>query len=145
MDESDGTERVVATAAALEAIRRLRAAVGPLMFYQSGGCCDGSLPMCFRDGELIVGDRDLLLGTLDGCPFYIDARQFEAWKTSRLTLDVDEGFPQGFSLAAGDDAHFVTRTEICTGAVLARIAPPQRGRRGQAESMSRITASTDSP
>ncbi len=112
MTDRDDPQPVVATEAALKAIRRLRAAVGPVMFFQSGGCCDGSVPMCFRDGEFLVADRDLLLGTLDGCPFYIDPRQFEAWRAPVLTLDVEPGLPEGFSLPAGDDAHFVTRSRM---------------------------------
>ena len=62
-----------------------------MMFFQSGGCCDGSLPMCFDDGEFIIGDHDVLLGHVGGCPFYIDHRQFEAWKHTQLILDVGEG------------------------------------------------------
>ena len=112
MNDRDDRQPVVATEAALKAIRRLRAAVGPVMFFQSGGCCDGSVPMCFRDGEFVVADWDLLLGTLDGCPFYIDPRQFEAWNAPSLTLDVEPGLPEGFSLPAGDDAHFVTRSRV---------------------------------
>jgi uncharacterized protein (DUF779 family) len=104
---------VVATEAALEAIRRLQGQRGAIMFFQSGGCCDGSLPMCFDDGELIVGDDDVLLGEVGGCPFYIDHRQWEAWKHMPLILDVAPGEPEGFSLGAGPDAHFVTRSEVC--------------------------------
>jgi uncharacterized protein (DUF779 family) len=105
--------RVVATAAARQAIRRLRAVRGPLMFHQSGGCCDGSLPICLDEGELLVGDGDVLLGEIDGCAFYIDARQDAAWGKPELILDVEPGAPEGFSLAAGDDHHFVTRTPSC--------------------------------
>ena len=105
---------VVATPAALAAVARLVAERGPVMFFQSGGCCDGSLPMCFDDGELIVGDHDVLLGELGGCPFYIDGRQYELWKHTQLILDVGEGAPEGFSLAAGDDRHFITRSRVCS-------------------------------
>jgi len=82
------------------------------MFYQSGGCCDGSLPMCFDDGELIVSDGDVLLGLVGGCPFYIDSRQYEVWKGTQLILDVGEGEPEGFSLAAEADKHFITRSRV---------------------------------
>ena len=92
---------------------------GPIMFFQSGGCCDGSLPMCFDDGELVIGDRDVLLGTVGGCPFYIDDRQYEVWKHTQLILDVGEGAPEGFSLPAGEDAHFVTRSRV--------FGPAERG------------------
>jgi len=97
---------VVATPAALEAIARL-VARGPVMFFQSGGCCDGSLPMCFADGA----------------PFYIDHRQYEAWKHTQLILDVGDGEPEGFSLAAGPDGHFITRSRVCSSPP---AAPPAR-------------------
>ena len=75
--QADPSPRVVATESAVAEIRRLRDEHGPLMFFQSGGCCDGSSPMCFPDGELLLGPNDLLLGEVDGCPFYIDADQDE--------------------------------------------------------------------
>jgi uncharacterized protein (DUF779 family) len=104
--------RVVATAAALEAIGDLVAERGRLMFFQSGGCCDGSLPMCFDLGELVVSDHDVLLGEVGGCPFYIDHRQYAAWQHTQLILDVSEGVPEGFSLAAGEHQHFVTNSRL---------------------------------
>jgi uncharacterized protein len=113
--------RVTATPAALEAIGRLEAERGPIMFFQSGGCCDGSLPMCFEAGELVLGDNDVLLGEVGGSPFYIDHRQYQAWRHTRLILDVGEGEPEGFSLAAGPDAHFVVRSEVLTPAELAAL------------------------
>jgi uncharacterized protein (DUF779 family) len=106
--------RVEATLAARQAITRLLAVRGgPVMFVQSGGCCAGSTPMCFPAGELIIGDIDVLLGEIDGCPFYIDSRLDEAWGRDRLVLDVAAGPPEGFSLAAGDNLHFVTRSARC--------------------------------
>jgi uncharacterized protein (DUF779 family) len=111
--------RVEATSAARQAITRLRAVQGgPVMFVQSGGCCAGSTPMCYPAGELIIGDIDVLLGEIDGCPFYIDSRLDDAWGRDGLVLDVTHGPPEGFSLAAGDDLHFVTRSAAC--------APPRR-------------------
>jgi uncharacterized protein (DUF779 family) len=101
---------VIATKAARLAVRRLRAVRGPLMFVQSAGCCGGSAPMCFPRGEYLTGPGDLLLGSVEGCPFYIDRRLYEAWHPGRLVLDVEPGSPEGFSLAAGDGLHFVTRT-----------------------------------
>lgn len=80
------------------------------MFAQSAGCCGGSAPMCFPRGEYLTGPGDLLLGSVEGCPFYIDRRLYEAWHPGRLVLDVEPGDPEGFSLAAGDGLHFVTRT-----------------------------------
>lgn len=108
------TGRLTATPAAREAIRGLRAARGPIMFVQSGGCCAGSVPMCFPDGEFAVGPADTLLGEIDGCPFYIDTRLDAAWGTQQFVIDVAPGEPEGFSLAAGEDLHFVTRSTTCT-------------------------------
>jgi uncharacterized protein (DUF779 family) len=113
---------VVATPAALEAIARLVEERGPIMFFQSGGCCDGSLPICFDDGEFLVGPHDVLLGEVGGAPFYIDHRQHEVWKHTQLILDVGEGEPEGFSLAAGEGRHFITRSRVCS-------RPPEPGRR----------------
>ncbi len=113
MTEPSVAAPVIATAAARAAIATLTSRRGPIMFFQSGGCCDGSLPMCFADGELLVGDNDVLLGIIDGCPFYIAAAQYQAWKHTQLILDVEPGAPEGFSLPAGlDDAHFVTRSRV---------------------------------
>ncbi len=106
--------RITATPAARAAIAGLRATVGgAVMFVQSGGCCAGSTPMCFRDGEFLVGAGDALLGDIDGCPFYIDAQLDRAWGHDRFVLDVAEGRPEGFSLGAGDGRHFVTRSSGC--------------------------------
>jgi uncharacterized protein len=113
--------RVVATTAALEAIRELRKEHDSVLFFQSGGCCDGSVPMCFADDEFIVGDRDVLLGFVGGCPFYIDHRLYETWKSSQLILDVADGDPEGFSRSAGRGRHFVTQSRTCPEDTL---APP---------------------
>jgi uncharacterized protein (DUF779 family) len=104
--------RVVATDAALEAIDRITAERGPVLFFQSGGCCDGSLPICFGVGEFTIGSHDVRLGTVGGSDFYMDHRQFEAWKHTQLVLDVGVGEPEGFSIAAGPDAHFITRSRV---------------------------------
>jgi uncharacterized protein (DUF779 family) len=93
------------------------------MFFQSGGCCDGSLPICFDAGELIVGDHDVLLGELGGCPFYIDERQYEVWKHTQLILDVGDGEPEGFSLPAGDGKHFITVSRVCSPGELGARKP----------------------
>ena len=114
MDERVAEPPVVATPAALDAIARMVAQRGPLMLFQSGGCCDGSLPICFDAGELIVGDHDVLLGELGGCPFYIDERQYEVWKHTQLILDVGDGEPEGFSLPAGAGKHFITVSRVCS-------------------------------
>ena len=113
--------RVIATPAALHSIDRLVAERGQIMFFQSGGCCDGSLPMCFDRGELIISDHDVLLGTVGGCPFYIDGRQYEVWRHTQLILDVGEGSPEGFSLPAGEDKHFITRSRVLSPSELAEL------------------------
>ena len=102
-------DRIVATEAARAELGRLKAENGPLMLFQSGGCCDGSLPICLLDGELTVGAGDVLLGEVEGCPVYIGAEQYERWHRPALVLDVGKGAPEGFSLG-GSDWHFVTRT-----------------------------------
>ncbi|HKS49852.1 MAG TPA: DUF779 domain-containing protein [Amycolatopsis sp.] len=102
-------EVLTATRAARDAVRRLRAARGgPVMFVQSAGCCAGSVPMCFDEGEFPVGSNDLLLGEIEGCPFYIDAALHKAWGGMSLVLDVAPGHAEGFSLSAGDGLRFVT-------------------------------------
>jgi hypothetical protein len=113
MDRQRPEPAVIATPLALEAIIRLVAERGPVLFFQSGGCCDGSLPICFADGEFLIGDRDVRLGDVGGCPFYIDARQYEVWKHTQLILDLGEGEPEGFSLGAGDGRYFITRSRVC--------------------------------
>ena len=106
--------RITATPAARTAVAALSAARGaPVMFVQSGGCCAGSIPMCFPFGEFKVGAVDILLGDIDGSPFYIDRRLDEAWRQDVFLLDVAEGAPEGFSLAAGEDLHFVTLSPAC--------------------------------
>jgi hypothetical protein len=115
---------VIATQAALEAIAGLVRERGAVMFYQSGGCCDGSLPMCFDEGEFLLADQDVLLGEVSGCPFYIDFRQYEVWKHTQLILDVGEGDPEGFSLAAAEGKHFITKSKICAGPLASPIPRP---------------------
>jgi uncharacterized protein (DUF779 family) len=103
-------QRITATPAALQAIKRLRAARGgPVMFVQSGGCCAGSVPMCFPAGEFLTGQGDVLLGEIEGCPFYVAADLDRALGHPSLTLDVAPGQPEGFSLGPGAGEHFITR------------------------------------
>jgi uncharacterized protein (DUF779 family) len=102
--------RVTATPAALEVIGRLRADHGPLMFFQSGGCCDGTSPMCLEAGELPLAPSDVELGRIGDAPFYIDGDQDERWGRPHFEIDVAPGAAEGFSLEGVLDVHFVTRT-----------------------------------
>ncbi|HLY48429.1 MAG TPA: DUF779 domain-containing protein [Solirubrobacteraceae bacterium] len=101
---------VAATRAALEVIHRLEAAHGPLIFFQSGGCCDGSAPMCLTEDDLPAAPGDLLLGRIGNAPFYIDGEQYERWRRPRFLIDVSPGAAEGFSLEGLEGVHFVTRT-----------------------------------
>lgn len=100
-------QQVVATDAALAALRNLMATFGPLMLFQSGGCCDGSSPICLAEGELLLGPNDLLLGEVGGVPFYIDGEQYERWNRPQLVLDVGRGPAEGFSLEGLAGIHFL--------------------------------------
>lgn len=104
---------IAATEKALWKIAELTALHGPLMFHQSGGCCDGSAPMCYVQGEFKLGARDVLLGRVGGCPFYMGGDQYERWKHTRLILDLVPGRGSGFSLEAPDGVRFLIRSELC--------------------------------
>lgn len=109
------TEIVSATRAALEVIHRLEAAHGQLMFFQSGGCCDGSSPICLQQGDMPLGDNDLRLGEIGGTPFFIDEDQYERWGRPRFLIDVASGAADGFSLEGLEGVHFLTRTPESPG------------------------------
>ena len=102
--------RVVATAAALAFISELEHRYGAVMFHQSGGCCDGSAPMCYPMGDFLVGDSDVLLGRIGDAPFYMSAAQSEYWKHTQLIIDVVEGNGGMFSLDNGTGRRFLTRS-----------------------------------
>jgi uncharacterized protein len=104
--------QVTATEAALSLIERLRAKHGQLMFHQSGGCCDGSSPMCYPLGEFMTGDQDVLLGTVGDTPFYIGRAQFEYWKHTQIVLDVVPGRGGMFSLEGPEGVRFLTRSRV---------------------------------
>ena len=109
-------ERVAATPAAIALLRVLQAQHGPLVFHQSGGCCDGSAPMCYPRGEFRIGQRDVFLGTIADTPFYIGAEQFEYWQHTHLTVDVVPGRGSGFSVEAPEGVRFLTRSRLFTDA-----------------------------
>jgi uncharacterized protein (DUF779 family) len=115
-------DRVTATPAALALIATLTGEYGPILFHQSGGCCDGSSPMCYPSGEFIVGDRDVKLGEVGGAPVYIGAAQFELWRHTQLILDVTPGRGGMFSLDNGREVRFLTRGRVFSEAELAGLA-----------------------
>jgi uncharacterized protein len=125
--------RVAVTPEAADLLRRLRAEHGPLMFHQSGGCCDGSSPMCYPLGEFATGPSDVLLGSLaiDGAadpngavPVWMSAAQFEYWRHTHLTIDVVPGRGGGFSLEAPLGVRFLIRSRMLTDEELAALDQP---------------------
>jgi uncharacterized protein (DUF779 family) len=124
--------RALITEAAARLLRTLQERHGALMFHQSGGCCDGSSPMCYPDGEFLVGDRDVLLDVLDvgdGVPVWISGSQFEAWKHTQLVVDVVPGRGGGFSLETPEGMRFLSRGRAYTDVEnrLLATAPPVTG------------------
>ena len=123
-------ERVLVTPEAAAVIDRLRAVRGAVMFHQSGGCCDGSSPMCYPEGEFKVGAQDVRLGTIDGAAFYMGAAQFEYWERTQLIIDVVPGRGSGFSLEAPEGVRFLTRSRVFTGDEVAQLQRQPRPHRG---------------
>jgi len=124
------TSRALITAAAADLLGTLQKRHGALMFHQSGGCCDGSSPMCYPDGDFIVGDRDILLAVLDvgdGVPVWISGPQFEAWKHTQLVIDVVPGRGGGFSLESPEGMRFLSRGRVFTDEETAALAAPITG------------------
>lgn len=115
------TPRVTATPAALALIERLREKHGPLMFHQSGGCCDGSSPMCYPHGEFLVGQADVLIGEIGDTPFYMGRAQFQAWKHTQLIIDVVQGRGGMFSLEGPEGVRFLTRSRVFSEAEMAEL------------------------
>lgn len=113
MSVADPAHRVTATPAAHEMLQRLEDAHGPLLLFQSGGCCDGSSPICVTQDELPIGPNDVLLGELGSVPFYIDSDQDERWNRPSFILDVAPGPAEGFSLEGLEGVHFVAGSGSC--------------------------------
>lgn len=105
--------KVSATDAARDLLREIVADHGPVMFHQSGGCCDGSSPMCYPAGEFLLGEGDVKLGEIDGAPFYIGGLQAAAWEGTDLTIDAVSGRGGMFSLDNGRERRFLVRSTIC--------------------------------
>ncbi|WP_306367246.1 DUF779 domain-containing protein [Nocardiopsis sp. CC223A] len=126
MDAGADVERVAVTDAAAALLRDLRAEHGPLMFHQSGGCCDGSSPMCYPAGEFRTGASDVHLGDLDPgtpepVPVWMSRSQFELWSHTHLTIDVVPGRGAGFSLEAPTGNRFLIRSRLMTDAEAERL------------------------
>ncbi|WP_432560267.1 DUF779 domain-containing protein [Granulicoccus sp. GXG6511] len=125
--------RALVTVAAAELLRSLHGDHGPLMFHQSGGCCDGSAPMCYPDGDFIIGDRDVLLGRVDvgagvpPIPVWISGSQYAAWRHTQLIVDVVPGRGAGFSLEAPTGQRFLTRSRVIPGDLLRELPEPLTG------------------
>ena len=113
--------RVIATPVAVDLIERLRALHGELFFHQSGGCCDGSAPMCYPAGEFRIGQQDIRLGAIAGCEFYMGAAQFEYWAHTQLIIDVVPGRGAGFSLEAPEGVRFLTRSRVFVEAEMVEL------------------------
>lgn len=129
LDATGPIARVTATAEAVDLIDRLVAVHGPVLFHQSGGCCDGSSPMCYPRGEFLVGESDVLLGVLpdpSGSPFYMWVPQFEYWSHTHLTLDVVPGRGSGFSLEAPEGVRFLIRSRLFTDEEAEGLTEPVR-------------------
>ena len=121
--------RISCTSEAKNLIQELQAKHGDLMFHQSGGCCDGSSPMCYPKGEFKVGAQDIYLGEIEKCPVYIGAKQFVFWEHTHLIIDAVSGRGQGFSLEAPEGMRFLTRSRLYTDEEKIKLQqnPPLRG------------------
>lgn len=130
---TDATQaRVAVTSEAADLVRRLTEAHGPVMFHQSGGCCDGSAPMCYPDGDFLLGGADVHLGDLDvgldrGVPVWMSKAQFEYWSHTHLTIDVVQGRGAGFSLEAPYGVRFLIRSRLLTDDEAAAVAQVTTG------------------
>ena len=125
-----GVSRVSVTPEAEALLRKLQGIHGPLLFHQSGGCCDGSSPMCFPRGDFKIGQQDVFLGTIVDTPFYISGPQFEYWQHTHLTVDVVRGRGSGFSVEAPEGVRFLIRSRLFEDAehrALQEAGAPPRG------------------
>ncbi len=129
--QSPEVPRVVATKKALELISRLKRMHGDLLFHQSGGCCDGSSPMCFPLAEFRTGQSDILLGEIAGAPVYIGAAQFDLWRHTQLIIDVVPGRGAGFSLEAPEGVRFLTRGRVFSEGELESLSEAKREAEGE--------------
>lgn len=119
--------RVKVTEEAKKVIAELREKNGALMFHQSGGCCDGSSPMCYADGDFLVGSSDVWLGAIDDCDFFMAKDQFEFWKHTELTIDVTPGRGASFSLEIPLGVRFVTKSRVFSLEETENLTETKRG------------------
>lgn len=117
------TQRIDITKEASNVILQLKEKFGELMFHQSGGCCDGSQPMCFEKGDFILGSSDICLGEIDGCEFWMSKDQFEYWQYTHLTIDITPGRGSSFSLEIPMGLRFITKSRLFTSEELTDLAP----------------------
>jgi len=119
-------ERVIITDKAKAIIKQLKAKHGELMFHQSGGCCDGSAPMCFEKGDFLIGARDLRLGIIEGCEFYMASDQFKYYESMQITIDVSEGRGSSFSLEIPLGIRFMSLSRIFTDDEIDYVRPAEK-------------------
>ena len=119
--------RIDITPSAADVIEKLRAKHGPLMFHQSGGCCDGSSPMCFEKGDFIIGSSDVWLGQIEDCDFWMSGDQFEYWQHTHLTIDVTPGRGASFSLEIPMGVRFLIRSRLFSEAEYGHLTPVHTG------------------
>lgn len=117
------TERIAVTPEAVVLINQLKEKYGELMFHQSGGCCDGSSPMCFEKGDFRLGQSDVCLGEIEGCEFWMNKDQFEYWKYTHLTVHVVKGMGSSFSLEIPMGFRFLTQSRMFTEDELSNLTP----------------------
>lgn len=124
-------ERVLITTEAKQVVDQLQEQHGELIFHQSGGCCDGSSPMCFPKGDLMINEVDVWLGNVNNCDFYMSKDQFEYWKHTQLTVDVVKGRGASFSLEIPMGIRFVIKSRLFSDDEMASLAPIRQGVYGE--------------
>lgn len=117
------TPRVTISPEAIEVVQQLKARFGELMFHQSGGCCDGSQPMCFEKGDFKIGNSDVCIGTVEDCEFWISKDQFEYWQYTQLNIHVAKGRGSSFSLEIPMGLRFLTQSRLFTDTELKELEP----------------------
>lgn len=119
----ESVRRILITPEAVDVLQQLRGRFGELMFHQSGGCCDGSQPMCFEKGEFKVGSNDVYLGDIDGCGFFMSRDQFEYWQHTQLSVDITQGRGSSFSLEIPLGLRFIIRSRLFNDNELKHLSP----------------------